>query len=135
MRDAFWYQIVTSIQVKPNTGEKRIALPDRRGVARQSVGFKALDRRLWGRVEKKRGGVQDRRRLKRAASFVAALAEKSITPSLLPAHRIGRADFPHPALGRVSRQGMRAADRARRGQESGDKTPSVPNTAWMGNCR
>src|SRR5262245_36248383 len=67
---------------------------------------------LWGRVEKKRGGVQNRRRLRRAASFVAALAEKSIAPSLLPAHRTGRADFPHPALGRVSRQGMRAANRA-----------------------
>ena len=89
----------------------------------------------WGRVEKKRGSVQNRRRLRRAASFVAALAEKSIAPSLLPAHRTGRADFPHPALGRVSRQGMRAADRTRRGQHSGDRTPSVPNTACMGNCR
>src|SRR3989441_1735921 len=43
----------------------------------------------------------------RAASFVAALAEKSIAPFLLPAHRTGRAGFPHPALGRVSREGMR----------------------------
>jgi hypothetical protein len=90
---------------------------------------------LWGRVEKKRGGVQNRRRLMRAASFVAALAERSIAPSLRPAHRTGRADFPHPALGRVSRQGMRAAGRARRGQDSGDRTPRVPNTACMGNCR
>jgi hypothetical protein len=31
-----------------------------------------------GRVEDARGGVQDRRRLLRAASFVATLAEKSI---------------------------------------------------------
>jgi len=62
---------------------------------------------LIGRVEEKRGGVQDRRRQKRAASFVAALAEWSIAPFLLPAHRTGRADFPHPALGRVSREGMR----------------------------
>jgi hypothetical protein len=91
--------------------------------------------RLSGRVEEERGGVQDRLRQGRAASFVAALAEKSIAPSLLPAHRTGRADFPHPALGRVSRQGMRAADRARRGQDAGDRTPSVPNTACMGNCR
>ena len=43
----------------------------------------------------------------RAASFVAALAEWSIAPFLLPAHRTGRAGFPHPALGRVSREGMR----------------------------
>jgi hypothetical protein len=41
---------------------------------------------LSGRVEEKRGGVQDRRRQVRAASFVAALAEKSIAPFLLPAH-------------------------------------------------
>ena len=51
--------------------------------------------------------MQVRRRRWRATSFVAALAEKTIVPFLLPAHRTGRADFPHPALGRVSRQGMR----------------------------
>src|SRR5713226_1112622 len=43
----------------------------------------------------------------RARSFVPALAEWSIAPFLLPAHRTGRAGFPHPALGRVSREGMR----------------------------
>src|SRR5262245_15487206 len=59
------------------------------------------------RVEEKRGGVQDRRRRRRARSFVPALAEWTIAPVLLPAHRTGRADFPHPALGRVSRQGRR----------------------------
>ena len=51
--------------------------------------------------------MQVRRRRLRATSFVAALAEKTIVPFLLPAHRTGRADFPHPALGRVSHQGMR----------------------------
>src|SRR5262249_25486222 len=56
-----------------------------------------------GRVEDARDGVQDRRRLLRAASFVAALAEKSIAPSRVPAHRTGRDHFGHPALGRVSR--------------------------------
>ena len=88
-----------------------------------------------GRVEEKRGGVQDRRRRLRAASFVAALAEKSIAPVLLPAHRTVRADFPHTALGRVSRQGMRRDERTNRGPDSGDRTPRVPNTSWMGNCR
>ncbi len=58
---------------------------------------------LLGRVEDERGGVQDRRRLLRAASFVVALAEKSIAPFLVPAHRTGRDHFGHPALGRVSR--------------------------------
>src|SRR6202023_3038988 len=57
----------------------------------------AVDR-LCGRVEEKRGGVQDRRRQVRAASFVAALAEKSIAPFLLPAHRTGHADLPHLML-------------------------------------
>jgi len=85
-----------------------------------------------GRVEEERGDVQVRRRRWRATSFVAALAEKTIIPFLLPAHRTGRADFPHPALGRVSRQGMR---RLRRGQVAGDRTPRVPNTSWMGNGR
>src|SRR4030095_3923780 len=45
--------------------------------------------RLSGRVEEKRGGVQNRRRRMRAASFVAALTEKFIARSLLPAHRTG----------------------------------------------
>ncbi len=40
-----------------------------------------------GRVEGERGGVQDRRRLLRVASFVVALAERSIAPFLVPAHR------------------------------------------------
>src|SRR5262245_31351693 len=57
---------------------------------------------LVGRVEEERGGVQVRRRLERAASFVAALAEKTITPFLRPAHRTGRDHLGHPALGRVS---------------------------------
>jgi hypothetical protein len=56
-----------------------------------------------GRVEDARDGVQDRRRLLRAAPFVAALAEKSIAPSRASAHRTGRDHFGHPALGRVSR--------------------------------
>lgn len=63
--------------------------------------------RLPGRVEEERGGVQGRRRQVRAASFVAALAEKPIAPFLLPAHRTGRDHFGHPALGRVSCGGMR----------------------------
>jgi hypothetical protein len=60
-------------------------------------------RAVGGRVEDERGGVQDRRRRRRAASFVVALAEKSIAPFLVPAHRTGRDHFGHPALGRVSR--------------------------------
>ena len=59
------------------------------------------------RVEEKRGGVQDRRRLKQAASFVVAFAEKPIAPFLLPAHRTGHDHFGHPALGRISHGGMR----------------------------
>jgi len=59
------------------------------------------------RVEEERGGVQDRRRRVRAASFVVALAEKSIAPFPLSAHRTGRDHFGHPALGRVSHGGMR----------------------------
>jgi hypothetical protein len=55
------------------------------------------------RVEDERGGVQDWRRRLRAASFVVALAEKSIAPFLVPAHRTGHDHFGHPALGRVSR--------------------------------
>ena len=51
--------------------------------------------------------MQDRRRLKQAASFVVAFAEKSIAPFPLPAHRTGRDHFGHPALGRISRGGMR----------------------------
>jgi len=58
------------------------------------------------RVEEERGGVQDRRRRVQAASFVAALAEKSIAPFLRSAHRTGRDHFGHPALGRVSHGGM-----------------------------
>src|SRR5262245_57839075 len=77
-----------------------------------------------GRVEKKRGGVQDRRRLRRAASFVAALAEKSIAPSLLPAHRTGRAAFPHPALGRVTQP---VADRLIRGVRSPSSNSNWPS--------
>lgn len=85
-----------------------------------------------GRVEDERGGVQDRRRLLRAASFVVALAEKSIAPFLLPAHRTGRDHFGHPALGRVSRAAFAAASR---GSRSRARTPSSPNTAATGNCR
>jgi hypothetical protein len=66
----------------------------------------AAENRLC-RVEDERGDVQGRRRLKRAASFVAALAEKPIAPSPVPAHRTGRDHFGHPALGRVSHGDMR----------------------------
>src|SRR5262249_13931419 len=38
---------------------------------------------------------------------VAALAEWSIAPFPFPAHRTGRDHFGHPALGRISRRGMR----------------------------
>src|SRR5713101_2224431 len=47
------------------------------------------------RVEEERGGVQGRRRLKRATSFVVALAEKPIAPFPSPAHRTGRDHFGH----------------------------------------
>jgi hypothetical protein len=86
----------------------------------------------FGRVEDARGGVQGRRRLLRAASFVATLAEKSIAPSRVPAHRTGRDHFGHPALGRVSRAAFAAASR---GSRSRARTPSSPNTAAAGNCR
>src|SRR5437870_2766694 len=92
----------------------------------------AAEDALCGRVEDERGGVQDRRRRLRAASFVVALAEKSIAPFLVPAHRTGRDHFGHPALGRVSRAAFAGASR---GSRSRDRTPSSPNTALMGNCR
>jgi hypothetical protein len=57
--------------------------------------------------------VQARRRLVLATSFVAALAEKAIVPFLRPAHRTGRDHLGHPALGRVSCQGMRSGARER----------------------
>jgi len=85
-----------------------------------------------GRVEAKRGGVQARRRRQRATSFVVALAEKAIAPSLRPAHRTGRDHLGRPALGRISRQGMRRDDP---GNERGDSTPRSPNTTGMGNRR
>jgi len=53
-------------------------------------------------VANRTGGAECERRL-----FVVALAEKSITPFPLSAHRTGRDHFGHPALGRVSRGGMR----------------------------
>src|SRR5436309_6523127 len=87
---------------------------------------------VGGRVEEKRGDVQGRRRLLRVASFVAALAEKTIAPFLLPAHRTGRDHLGHPALGRGSHQGMR---RGAREQEARASTPSFPNTTGSGNCR
>ena len=62
-----------------------------------------------GRVEERRGGVQDRRRLTHATPFGVTFAEKSIAPFPLPAHRTGRDHFGHPALGRISHGGMRSA--------------------------
>ncbi len=56
-------------------------------------------------------------------------------PSLrfsVPAHRTGRDHFGHPALGRVSRHGMRSGGRE---SVSGDTTPSSPKTTGMGNRR
>jgi hypothetical protein len=51
---------------------------------------RAPDHEEWlCRIEKKRGGVQGRQRLKQATSFVVAFAEKSIAPFPLPAHRVG----------------------------------------------
>src|SRR5258708_30469751 len=66
----------------------------------------SLAKKWLCRVEEERGDVQDRRRQMRAAPFVVALAEKSIAPFPLPAHRTGRDYFSHPALGRVSHGGM-----------------------------
>jgi hypothetical protein len=85
-----------------------------------------------GRVEEWRGGVQGRRRQTRATPFVAALAEKPIAPFPLPAHRTGRDHLGHPALGRVSRAGIRGRDR---GDASKQNTPSSPNNRASGNCR
>ncbi len=62
---------------------------------------------MKGRVEHQRGGVQDWRRLRQIAPFVAIFAEWSIAPFLLPAHRTGLDYLSHPALGRVSRRGIR----------------------------
>jgi hypothetical protein len=64
---------------------------------------------IAGRVEERRGGVQDRRRLTQATPFGVTFAEKSIAPFPLPAHRTGRDHFGHPALGRISHGGMRSA--------------------------
>jgi hypothetical protein len=85
-----------------------------------------------GRVEEWRGGVQGRRRQARATPFVAALAEKPIAPFPLPAHRTGRDHLGHPALGRVSRAGIR---NRQRDDASNENTPSSPNTRASGNCR
>src|SRR6266550_6613107 len=63
-----------------------------------------------------------------ATSFVAALAEKAIVPFLRPAHRTGRDHLGHPALGRVSRQGVRSGERER---ARGNNTPSSPKTTGM----
>ena len=71
-----------------------------RDVRPNAHGVQVHHRLIAGRVEEKRGGLQDRRRLRRAASFVVAFAEKSIAPFPLPAHRTGRDHFGHPALGR-----------------------------------
>src|SRR5208283_4419036 len=51
-----------------------------------------------GRVEMWRGGF--RLNISVAASFVRrCLSGSAVTPFPHPAHRTGRADFPHPALG------------------------------------
>jgi putative transposase len=88
-------------------------------------------------VESKRSAVAYRTGGAKSAPRLSLLRSprSPSPPFLLPAHRTGRADFPHPALGRVSRQDMRRDERTDRGQDSGDSTPRVPNTSWMGNCR
>ncbi len=65
-----------------------------------------LDRHKWSGSRREKARAKSTLK-KLSASFVVTLAEKSIAPFLLPAHRTVRADFPHTALGRVSRQGMR----------------------------
>jgi len=51
-------------------------------------------------------------------------------PFPLPAHQTGRADLPHPAFRRTSC----AAHAARRLAVLIRWTPSLPNTAVIGNC-
>jgi hypothetical protein len=82
--------------------------------------------RGYGGVEERRGRVQDRRRLKQAASFVVAFAEKSIAPFPLPAHRTGRDHFGHPALGRISRRGMRRSPTRSRVERKHTQLPKHP---------
>ncbi len=55
------------------------------------------------------------------------------SPSPLPAHRTGRADFPHPALRLASWQAHDVASVLR--HMRGRSTPSVPNTVSMRICR
>jgi len=101
-------------------------------VAHPTQSRRRSPRRVHGRVEEWRGGVQGRRRPGRAAPFVAALAEKPIAPFPLPAHRTGRDHLGHPALGRVSHGGMRGRHRE---DASNENTPSSPKTRASGNCR
>src|SRR5262249_27927000 len=83
-----------------------------------------------GAVVSRTGGAENAPR-----PFGTTLAEKSITPFPLPAHRTGRAAFPHPALGRDSRQSMRGNDVTKCGYVSGDRTPSFPKVSSMAHCR
>jgi hypothetical protein len=106
--------------------------PDPRPSRARPLDQSSRFRKSTGRVEEKRGNVQARRRQERAAPFVAALAEKTIAPFLLPAHRTGRDHLGHPALGRVSRQGV---CRDARGHEARGRTPSFPNATGSGNSR
>src|SRR4029077_14023927 len=60
--------------------------------------FANLDRQLSGRVEVWRGDV--RLSMSVSAPFVwRCLSGSAVAPFPHPAHRTGRADFPHPALG------------------------------------
>ena len=126
----FYLTVRRTFSLNSDSTPPRVAASPR--VSRRRWRNTKLPGGVAGRVEDERGGVQDRRRLLRAASFVVALAEKSIAPFLLPAHRTGRDHFGHPALGRVSRAAFAAASR---GSRSRARTPSSPNTAATGNCR
>jgi hypothetical protein len=61
-----------------------------------------------GRVEERRGGRRTGDSCSPAAfASVPGVSIRSIAPFPLPAHRTGRADFPHPALRLDSREGSR----------------------------
>src|SRR5437867_6221832 len=52
----------------------------------------------------------------RPLSGLAGASVRPMTPSPIPAHRTGRADFPHPALRLVSRSGTRTRPQLQRSQ-------------------
>ncbi len=86
-----------------------------------------------GRVEEKRGSVQDRRCQMRAASFVAALAEWSIAPFPLPRSSNRACRFPAPGS-RTSFTRRHAPVRARR-IRGNERPASQTHRGWETGAR